>query len=110
VNLGLLSLFAVQHSVMARRGFKERLTRWLPGAAERSTYVFASSLALILLFAFWRPLGGMVWEVTDPVGRAVLLGLFAFGWLLVLASTFLINHFDLRAGPKGTAPPPRDTA
>jgi len=95
VNLGLLSLFAVQHSVMARRGFKERLTRWLPEPAERSTYVLASSLALILLFALWRPLGGVVWEVTDPAGRAVLLGLFAFGWLLVLASTFLINHFDL---------------
>ncbi len=95
VNLGLLSLFALQHSVMARRGFKERLTRWLPEPAERSTYVLASSLALILLFAFWRPLGGVVWEVTDPMGRAVLLGLFAFGWLLVLASTFLINHFDL---------------
>ena len=95
VNLGLLSLFAVQHSVMARRGFKERLTRWLPEPAERSTYVLASSLALIVLFAFWRPLGGIVWEVTDPAGRAVLLGLFAFGWLLVLASTFLINHFDL---------------
>jgi len=95
VNLGLLSLFAVQHSLMARRGFKERLTRWLPEAAERSTYVVASSLALVLLFAFWRPLGGVVWEVADPVGRAVLLGLFAFGWLLVLVSTFLINHFDL---------------
>jgi protein-S-isoprenylcysteine O-methyltransferase Ste14 len=95
VNLGLLSLFAVQHSVMARRGFKDRLTRWLPEATERSTYVLASSIALILLFAFWQPLGGVVWEVTDPLGRAVLLGLFAFGWLLVLTSTFLINHFDL---------------
>ena len=80
---------------MARRGFKERLDALVPEPAERSTYVLASSLALILLFAFWRPLGGVVWEVTDPLGRAVLLGLFAFGWLLVLASTFLINHFDL---------------
>ena len=95
VNLGLLALFAVQHSVMARRGFKEKLTRFLPEAAERSTYVLASSVALILLFAGWRPLGGVVWEVADPVGRAVLWSLFAFGWLLVLASTFLINHFDL---------------
>jgi methanethiol S-methyltransferase len=95
VNLGLLGLFAVQHSVMARRGFKERITRWLPEAAERSTYVLASSLALIALFAFWRPLGGPVWDVTDPLGRAVLLGLFAFGWALVLVTTFLINHFDL---------------
>ncbi len=95
VNLGLLSLFAVQHSVMARRGFKERLTRFLPEAAERSTYVLASSVALILLFAFWRPLGGIVWEVADPLAQTVVLALFAFGWLLVLASTFLINHFDL---------------
>jgi methanethiol S-methyltransferase len=94
-NLALLTVFAVQHSVMARRGFKERLTRFIPEAAERSTYVLASSLALILLFVLWRPLGGTVWDVTDPVGRAVLLGLFAFGWLLVLATTFLINHFDL---------------
>jgi protein-S-isoprenylcysteine O-methyltransferase Ste14 len=95
VNLALLSLFAVQHSVMARPAFKKRLTRLIPEAAERSTYVLASSLALIVLFALWRPLGGVVWNVTDPTGRAVLLGLFAFGWLLVLVTTFLINHFDL---------------
>ena len=95
VNLGLLSLFAVQHSVMARRGFKERLTRTMPEAAERSTYVLASSVALILLFALWRPLGGVVWDVADPAARAVLFALFAFGWALVLLSTFLINHFDL---------------
>jgi protein-S-isoprenylcysteine O-methyltransferase Ste14 len=95
IDLGLLSLFALQHSVMARRGFKGWLTRWLPEPAERSTYVLASSLALGLLFAFWRPLGGTVWEVADPMGRAALLGLFAFGWLLVLVTTFLINHFDL---------------
>jgi methanethiol S-methyltransferase len=95
VNLALLTLFALQHSVMARRGFKERLTRFIPEAAERSTYVLASSLALVLLFALWRPLGGPVWDVTDPVGRAVLFALFAFGWLLVLVTTFLINHFDL---------------
>jgi len=95
VNVSLLTLFAVQHSGMARRGFKEALARVLPEAAERSTYVLASSLALIALFAFWSPLGGTVWEVTDPIGRAVLLSLFAFGWGLVLVSTFLINHFDL---------------
>ena len=95
VNLALLSLFAVQHSVMARPAFKKRLTRLIPEAAERSTYVLASSLALILLFALWRPLGGIVWNVTDPAARTALLGLFAFGWLLVLVTTFLINHFDL---------------
>jgi protein-S-isoprenylcysteine O-methyltransferase Ste14 len=95
IDLGLLSLFAVQHSVMARQGFKRLLTRIIPAAAERSTYVLASSLALILLFWQWRPLGGSVWEVHNDVGRAVLYGGFAFGWTLVLVTTFVINHFDL---------------
>ena len=95
IDLGLLSLFAVQHSLMARPFFKRWLTRFIPEPAERSTYVLFSSLALIALFIFWQPLGGMVWDVQDPNGRAVLLALFAFGWLLVLVSTFLINHFDL---------------
>ena len=95
INLGLLSLFAVQHSVMARPWFKRGLVRLIPEAAERSTYVLASSVALILLFWLWSPLGGTVWDVQDPTGRAVLYGLFAFGFLLVLVTTFLINHFDL---------------
>ena len=95
IDLGLLSLFAIQHSVMARPVFKRWLTRMVPASAERSTYVLASSLALIALFAFWQPLGGEVWSVTDPTLRGVLWGCFAFGWLLVLVSTFLINHFDL---------------
>jgi methanethiol S-methyltransferase len=95
IDLGLLSLFAVQHSVMARQGFKRQLTRVIPDGAERSTYVLASSLALIVLFWQWRPLGGIVWDVQHEVGRAVLLGGFAFGWLLVLVTTFVINHFDL---------------
>ena len=67
----------------------------MPESAERSTYVLLSSLALIALFAWWQPLGGVVWNVTDPTLRGVLWGGFAFGWLLVLVSTFLINHFDL---------------
>jgi methanethiol S-methyltransferase len=95
INLGLLSLFAVQHSVMARPWFKRALVRIVPQAAERSTYTLASSLALILLFWLWSPLGGTVWDVQNPTGRAVLYGLFAFGFLLVLVTTFLINHFDL---------------
>jgi protein-S-isoprenylcysteine O-methyltransferase Ste14 len=95
VNLGLLALFAVQHSVMARPAFKRQLLRLVPPAAERSTYVLASSLALILLFWQWSPLGGVVWDVQDPAARAALYAAFGFGWLLVLVTTFLINHFDL---------------
>lgn len=95
IDLGLLSLFAIQHSVMARQGFKRLLTRFVPAAAERSTYVLASSLALLLLFAQWRPLGGEVWDFRNETVRALLYGGYAFGWLLVLAATFAINHFDL---------------
>ena len=95
INVGLLTLFAVQHSVMARKWFKEWWTRIVPKPIERSTYVLFSSVALIVMFALWRPLGGVVWSVEDPAGRIVLRSLFAFGWGLVLFSTFLINHFDL---------------
>ncbi|PYQ49637.1 MAG: hypothetical protein DMF59_12995 [Acidobacteria bacterium] len=95
IDAGLLAVFAIQHSIMARRWFKQAWTRVVPPVLERSTYVVLSSLALILLFWQWRPLGGVVWSVTDPIGRAVLLSLFAFGFGLVLVSTFLINHFDL---------------
>ena len=95
IDLVLLSLFAVQHSVMARPAFKRLLTRVIPVAAERSTYVLASSLALILLFWQWRPLGGIVWQVEHDAGRALLYAGFAFGWGLVLITTFVINHFDL---------------
>src|SRR5688572_9991477 len=95
VDLSLLAAFAVQPSLMARPFFQRWLTRFVPEPAERSTYVLASSVALIALFVHWRPLGGEVWAVADATLRGVLWGGFAFGWLLVLVSTFLINHFDL---------------
>lgn len=95
VNITLLAVFALQHSIMARPAFKRLWTRIVPTAVERSTYVLFSSLALILLFWQWRPMGGPIWAVENEVGRALLSTGFWFGWLLVLVSTFLINHFDL---------------
>ena len=95
VNLALIALFGVQHSVMARQGFKRAWTRFVPKAAERSVYVLAASLTLIILFIAWRPIDGLVWKVTQPPVTYFLWGLFALGWLIVLASTFLINHFEL---------------
>ena len=95
INVILLSIFAVQHSVMARPAFKTWWTRIIPKAAERSTYTLLSSLALILLFYYWQPMGGIVWQIEGSIGRAILFTLFGFGWALVLVSTFLINHFDL---------------
>lgn len=95
VDVALLGLFAAQHSIMARKWFKQWWTRIVPPPLERSTYVLFSSVALIAMFALWRPLGGVVWSVRDPIGRGVLFALFAFGFGLVLVATFLINHFDL---------------
>jgi protein-S-isoprenylcysteine O-methyltransferase Ste14 len=95
IDLALLTLFALQHSAMARPAFKRWWTRLVPEAAERSTYVLFSSIALILLFVFWQPLGGTVWTVEDPSARTLLYAGFGFGWALVFLATFLINHFDL---------------
>ncbi|MBL8877834.1 MAG: isoprenylcysteine carboxylmethyltransferase family protein [Phycisphaerales bacterium] len=95
IDFVLLALFAMQHSLMARPFFKKWLTRVVPQPAERSTYVLASSLALIAMFVFWRPLGGMVWNVDHEIARVALYSTCALGWLIVLGTTFLINHFDL---------------
>jgi protein-S-isoprenylcysteine O-methyltransferase Ste14 len=95
VDLGLLALFALQHSGMARPAFKRWWTRFVPEAAERSTYVLLSSVALLLLFWCWRPIGGVVWATGDTKAQVMLHALFGAGWLIVLVATFLINHFDL---------------
>jgi methanethiol S-methyltransferase len=95
INLGLLAVFALQHSIMARQGFKKVWTEIVPKPIERSTYVLFSSIALIALFYFWRPLGGEIWNVQGTLLGTILLGLGIGGWLIVLVTTFLINHFDL---------------
>lgn len=96
VDFALLGLFAVQHSVMARRGFKRWWTRVVPDAVERSTFVLAASAVLALLLWQWRPLATpLVWSASDPVVRAVLGAVFWLGWGVLLISTFLINHFEL---------------
>lgn len=95
VDVALIALFGLQHSVMARPGFKRAWTRIVPAPIERSVYVVAASLALILLFLLWRPIPGPVWSVDNAVAAAALWALFALGWLIVLVSTFLISHFEL---------------
>ena len=95
INVALIALFGVQHSVMARKGFKAWWTRVVPEPAERSVYVLMASAALIILYSFWRPIEATVWSVTNPLGETILWALFALGWAIVLLSTFLLNHFEL---------------
>jgi len=95
VNLLLLTVFAVQHSVMARKQFKQWWTQFVPHSIERSTYVLCATLALILLLWQWRPMPAVVWQIADPNIAMSIMALSFVGWLLVLASTFMINHFEL---------------
>jgi methanethiol S-methyltransferase len=95
INSLLLGVFAIQHSVMARPWFKRVWTKLVPETVERSTYVLFSSLALLLLFWLWQPMGGVIWNVENPAARVVLYAIYAIGLLTVLVATFLINHFDL---------------
>jgi len=94
-NIGLMSVFAIQHSVMARPEFKKVWTKVVPESVERSTYVLFSSLALVLLFAYWEPLPAIIWDMTGTITGNLLFGLFWVGWTTVLASTFMLSHFDL---------------
>ena len=95
INALLLSLFAIQHTIMARPAFKAIISKFIPRAAERSTFVLATNLAFVLLFIQWRPLSGVVWQVDNAFGIMILQALFWGGWGIVLVSTFMIDHFDL---------------
>lgn len=95
INLALILLFALQHSVMARGWFKNWITKIVPSTSERSTYVLFASIALIILFAAWQPLPGTIWKIENTMMRNVFWGLCGFGWLIVLLSTFFIDHFEL---------------
>jgi len=94
-NLGLVALFATQHTIMARKPFKRWLLQYIPAAAERSTFVLASTTLLALIMWQWQPLGGGVWQAEAPALKALLYGIFGLGWVLLFAASFSINHFDL---------------
>ncbi len=95
INIALIAMFGLQHSVMARQGFKRAWTRIVPKQAERSVYVLAASAVLMILFVLWRPIPTVIWDATGTALILPMWVLFATGWLIVLLSTFLINHFEL---------------
>ena len=95
IDLGLLGAFAVQHSVMARPAFKRWWTKIIRPEVERSTYVLLSSLLLAAIVFFWQPLGGVIWQLTDPLAIGVVYALFGIGWAILFLASFQINHFDL---------------
>jgi len=95
INLGLLTLFAVQHSGMARPAFKRWFTQYIPASVERSTYVLTSTICMALLMFYWAPMGGSVWQVETPWAVTLLNALYLASWGLLLYATFLIDHFDL---------------
>ena len=95
INLGLIALFGIQHSVMARPSFKKLWTKFVPEAAERSTYVLISGVMMLVICAFWQPIDGTLWQVNSTIGWWLLTGGYAFGWVFAVTSTFLINHFEL---------------
>src|SRR6476661_6104615 len=95
IDVALIALFGLQHSVMARPGFKAAWTRIVPEPIERSLYVVFASLALILLYHLWQPLPGLVWSIDNPAAADLIWALFGLGWLIALLSTFLISHFEL---------------
>ncbi len=95
VNVALIALFGLQHSVMARPAFKAGWTRFVPPPIERATFVMMTNLVLLILFLGWHPMTAPVWTIENPIGVTILWGLFGLGWVIVLVSTFLINHFEL---------------
>jgi len=95
INLLLICVFAVQHSVMARKQFKQWWTQFVPAAVERSTYVLFSSLTLAFLFWQWRPMPARLWQIADPQIAMAVTGLSVFGWMIARSSTFLLNHFEM---------------
>ena len=95
INLALLGGFAIQHSLMARPAFKRWWTRIIPPAAERSTYVLFSNLAMIALFLWWQPIGGVIWDVASQPARSIVLAIYFIGWAILFYATCLLNHFEL---------------